>query len=606
MSIKLKKLAAGSAILAIAAAGLVSSDAAALPAGSPADGTNTLSPLSFANSATFNLTPPAGAACQGDSASGGYRWQTFMVPSSVDAGTLTYNASGPIAPAGVTFTQPLFAAGSPVVQRTTAVTSGVLTPIPVFSFPAGLPVPAGSYDVGYACTLAGVTTRYWETPITVTSTGASTFNVAFGAAPAAAVLTAATGGDSTLNGSFTLAAATPALTSLTATATPQGGGAATTITLATSATTFAFTGLTNGTTYDVVITATNSVGSSTSNTLSALVAPGAFPAVTNLAAQGQPEAIKVDWTAPVDTQPRTGYSLEIATDAAFASPIAGSPFTVGAAAVTYTKTGLTAGTVYYARITAQYASPYVGTLSNVVTATALSNAVIEQQITVVRPAGALVLTQRCGVYGALDAEAAVAGVFPVALPAETAVGGPGSAPIVINAGSPANGLADPLFNDYPYPQPANYATRCGVDMGTGRLVTSGPLAGNYYTAQGRLNQITIVNTSDLDNGWTLNGTMSDFTVAGGGASFSGNFLGWTPKVTSVSSGVTGSTTYSMVVNPGAAVSPNAPGLGTSKVLATAPAGSGLGITTLDARLKLLIPSTVRAGTYTGILTFSAV
>jgi hypothetical protein len=77
-------------------------------------------------------------------------------------------------------------------------------------------------------------------------------------------------------------------------------------------------------------------------------------------------------------------------------------------------------------------------------------------------------------------------------------------------------------------------------------------------------------------------------------------------VTSVSSGVTGSTTYNMVVNPGVAVDPNAPGLGTSKVLANAPAGSGLGITTLDARLKLLIPSTVRAGTYTGILTFSAV
>ncbi|MEN9643491.1 MAG: hypothetical protein RL238_160 [Actinomycetota bacterium] len=606
MSIKLKKLAAGSAILAVAVAGLVSTDASALPAGSPADGTNTLSPLSFANTATFSLTPPAGAACQGDSASGGYRWQTFMVPSSVDAGTLTYNASGPIAPAGVTFTQPLFSAGSPVIQRTTAVTSGVLTPIPTYTFPAGLTVPAGSYDVGYACTLAGATTRYWETPVTVSSTGATTFNVAFGAAPAPANITSASGGDTTLNGSFTLAAATPALTTLTATATPQGGGAATTITLATSATSFAFTGLVNGTTYDVVVTATNSVGSSTSNTVSALVAPGAFPAVTNLAAQGQPEAIKVDWTAPIDSQPRTGYRLEIATDAAFASPIVGSPFTVGAAAVTYTQSGLTAGTVYYARITALYAAPYVGTLSNVVTATALSNAVIEQQITVVRPAGALVLTQRCGVYGALDAEAAVAGAFPVALPAETAVGGTGTAPIVINAGSPANGLADPLFNDYPYPQPANYATRCGVDMGTGRLVTSGPLAGNYYTAQGRLNQITIVNTSDLDNGWTLNGTMSDFTVAGGGASFSGNFLGWTPKVTSVSSGVTGSTTYNMVVNPGAGVDPNAPGLGTSKVLASAPAGSGLGITTLDARLKLLIPSSVRAGTYTGILTFSAV
>ena len=141
---------------------------------------------------------------------------------------------------------------------------------------------------------------------------------------------------------------------------------------------------------------------------------------------------------------------------------------------------------------------------------------------------------------------------------------------------------------------------------TGRLVPSGALAGNYYTASGRLNQVTIVNTQDLDQAWTLNGAMGAFTVAGGSSSFSGNFLGWSPVVSSVSSAVTGASTYQMVVTPGAAVDPNAPGLGAAKPLASSLAGQGLGITTLDARLKLLIPSTAAAGTYTGVLTLSIV
>ena len=93
----------------------------------------------------------------------------------------------------------------------------------------------------------------------------------------------------------------------------------------------------------------------------------------------------------------------------------------------------------------------------VATATALGAQVIEQQITVVRPAGALVLTQRCGVFGALPAEAASA-AFPVALTAAAAsLDTVGTAPTF-------NGSADPLFADYPYPLPANYPTRCGVDM----------------------------------------------------------------------------------------------------------------------------------------------
>ncbi|MFM2076852.1 MAG: hypothetical protein RJA49_742, partial [Actinomycetota bacterium] len=92
MRINMTRLAAGAAVIAVASVGLISADVSALPAGTPPAGTNTLTPASGTQASTFNLAPPAGAACAGDSASGGYRWQTFMVPTSVDAGTLTYTA----------------------------------------------------------------------------------------------------------------------------------------------------------------------------------------------------------------------------------------------------------------------------------------------------------------------------------------------------------------------------------------------------------------------------------------------------------------------------------------------------------------------------------
>jgi hypothetical protein len=43
-----------------------------------------------------------------------------------------------------------------------------------------------------------------------------------------------------------------------------------------------------------------------------------------------------------------------------------------------------------------------------------------------------------------------------------------------------------------------------------------------------------------------------------------------------------------------------------KTLASAAAGNGVGIAVLDARIKLLIPVSANADTYTGILTLSSI
>ena len=142
---------------------------------------------------------------------------------------------------------------------------------------------------------------------------------------------------------------------------------------------------------------------------------------------------------------------------------------------------------------------------------------------------------------------------------------------------------------------------CIRDSGTGSFITTGALAGQYYSASGFINEVTVSDNRDTGAAWTVNGTMGTFT--NGSSTFSGSRLGWSPKVNSV--------TPSQVVTAGPVVDPsitndNTSGLGTARVLATATAGSATGIATLDARLKLLIPVTAAAGTFTGALSLSAI
>ena len=252
---------------------------------------------------------------------------------------------------------------------------------------------------------------------------------------------------------------------------------------------------------------------------------------------------------------------------------------------------------------------------------------IIQDIQVVRPSGALVLTQRCGVFGsAAEYTDAVFGTLPL-LPATTgadAVAGAVPTGVGTAPTQGAGGVADPQFPQYPYPVDANgvpaatYPTNCAIDLGTGTLITSGPRAGQYFKATGRIAQITVVNTRDADTGWTLNGRMSAFTSTTDATdTFSGNLLGWDPEVTWDSDvDLDG---YNMTVAAGGVRQPqgaaSATGLGAAfnstntslaSSLAQSPAGTSLGQAVLDARLRLLIPVTADAGIYRGTLTFTTV
>ena len=146
------------------------------------NGAMTLSTESGTSATSFQLGLGTNPSCPGDSATGGYRWQTFMVPASTDVSTLTFTTSGPVA-AIDEFRAPLFSVGGdPVANRLTDQATGGnpaggITGIPVLNFSVFAPgdIPAGVYNVGIACTVGPPSDTqlrsYWSTPVVVADNG---------------------------------------------------------------------------------------------------------------------------------------------------------------------------------------------------------------------------------------------------------------------------------------------------------------------------------------------------------------------------------------------------------------------------------------------------
>lgn len=620
-SMKLKRVIAGAAALAVAATMLpLAGTAQALPLGTPATGAVTISPATGNSGTTFSVTvPPANGFCPGDNTAG-YLYHTFITPLSNDPAPMVYSPSG--TPTGPAFTNNLAnSAGIRSRVLLPGLGDGLVVAVANQTFSNALfaGLTPGAYNVGIACTQPDLvplvqTMRFWSTPVTITASagaGPNNFTYQVGVVPAAPVITTAIPGDTTATVNFTHAPSTPATTGYTITANPG----ALTFTAPAGATSANLTGLTNGTAYSVTMVATNTVGNSpVSNSVSVTPSLAPLPGVTGVtAAPAGPGAITVSWTAPAGPTNPTSYNVTI-------SPVVGiSPVSVLFGTNTRTFTGLTAGILYSFTVQPIHTPPNSAPASAPVTAAAQAAQVLNQKITVERPVGALILTQRCGVYNALAAEAGVNAFpgYPFPLGAETAtLNQVGTAPIDDDL-APA---LDGEFPEYPYPSSPTYPTTCGLNMGTATLITTGALAGQYYAASGRLNEVTVVDTRDLDAGWTVNGTMGTFAIVGD--TFDGDYLGWTPRITSVAgvlnaagtpaqTVVTGSG-YTQTVTAGAAVLPGtglgAPttGMASGRPLASAIVGQGLGITELDARVKVLIPASNNAGFYEGILALTAV
>ncbi len=127
----------------------------------------------------FTLRLPDPATCPGDSANDQWRIQTFSVPVTGEPSAIRYGPIGP-EPVGDGHYALFGVDTTPFVQELTlrnpgAGQPGVIPAFPAFSFEvvAGENVPAGSYQIGVACTYFGVTAKYWHTEVVLTDNDGS-------------------------------------------------------------------------------------------------------------------------------------------------------------------------------------------------------------------------------------------------------------------------------------------------------------------------------------------------------------------------------------------------------------------------------------------------
>ena len=649
-------LAGTAAVAAIAGTFIIpASTAGASATGTPIAGALALSPAIQATAATpFTLSLPSGNNFCPQSTAGPFnaRWQGFIAPTSIDPVTLTFNNLGPTNPGAF----PLYStgAGDLMVNRDTDTVGGFIG-LTSYNL-ATVAIPAGTYNMGYACTSGGIISDFtatptsfgpaanvgksatWTVPVTVNAAGA----YSFGVVPAKPVLATPTYDAATTTATVNFTPPTPptpVLLDYTATLVPVGGATAISpITVSAAATSFSVPNVLLGSSYTVTLRARNATGLSVASDPQTITGAvnSASPVVTAPDAF-EGNTVTVTWTAP--TSPTTpapaSYNVAITPGGPSFTGVTGLSQVIPA--------GLAIGS-YTATVTPVYAAGSgVTGVAGFDPFAITPNTLITQQITVTRPPGAIILTQRCGVYGPLDPFVGV-DTFP-GFPVRPATPGAwtgtlaalnpsidqvGTSPTVIN---PATGLpvvtnyptpggtGDPEFPNYPEPSPVTYPTQCGLTMGTARFVTSGALAGQFYTATGRLNQVTVLDTRDTDTGWIARGDIAD-TFGGTsflgntGVSFNGDYLGWAPQVSKTSDPITGSGGYDQIVTAGPAVLPGSNvtvanrgsqiGMTENPVLSSSLANQGLGIASMDARMNLLIPASADAANYSALLSLTVV
>jgi hypothetical protein len=265
-------------------AGAVSSSGTAQvvkPQGDP----NAGQPLTSGGSHTsFSLKLPSGAACTGDGVAG-YRVQSYMVPSSVDPSTLTFDANGPHPQAtGANFRQPLFKTDTtPYVNDAPNTGDAAIINIPNLTHSVWTinELPAGTYNLGIACTQPtpnqSQIDKFWVGTVTIVASGTDPNGFTWTTSGGTTTTTTAGGTTTTTTAGGTT---TTTLASTTTSTTP---GATSTLTVPASTTTSAAPGSssTTSTTATGVTSTSAPAGTASGATLSTSSGPGGTTLTVN-------------------------------------------------------------------------------------------------------------------------------------------------------------------------------------------------------------------------------------------------------------------------------------------------------------------------------------
>lgn len=177
----------------------------------------------------------------------------------------------------------------------------------------------------------------------------------------------------------------------------------------------------------------------------------------------------------------------------------------------------------------------------------------------------------------------------------TAVAGVGS---VIDSVTihPFHGDGEEIQVDVPAAAPGEFGWTIDgqnglVDLGTAQETTEGS-----FEATGEVNPISVSDTRSSLAPWSLTAVVGDFTD--GGKTFSGSYLGWTPKVLTAGAGaVAGAPVASGFVS--------GTGLSVNRVLGSGAQGHEKGQALLGADLDLKLPAGTDKGSYRATLTVTA-
>ncbi|GIH25219.1 hypothetical protein Aph01nite_35290 [Acrocarpospora phusangensis] len=162
---------------------------------------------------------------------------------------------------------------------------------------------------------------------------------------------------------------------------------------------------------------------------------------------------------------------------------------------------------------------------------------------------------------------------------------------------PYNGDGQALQVNVPNAAPGEFGWTIDGYNGLVDLGTAKEHNGDYFEAAGQINPIVVSDNRRSLAPWSISASVSDFADAA--KTFSGAYLGWTPRVIEDGAGAKASGAVP------SAYDDHGQGLSVSRGLGWADQGHAKGVAKLGAELSLKIPGSVDKGGYRATLTITA-